>query len=693
MSRIIKLYDVGVMMITTGKNKFLFPLICGLCFTFVLAALDSHGASRPRNRGILLSVESEGTQNVHYSILKGTHLYIPKGTSPHHMVKPGPFSLKVSGILRVPIRAEYAFSLHASPGVQFVFESEILLETTGSENHVQTEMKQLDKGYMEFEILMTGDSTKRDHFFRLNWGDVETPMAPFAYRSMGFNIASADKKILQEHESALLGKSLFFENRCFKCHTDNTVDYDASGDWLLDAPAFHGIGSRREAGFMAAWIHDPKAVRSSASMPKVFHGEQSEENAQAIAAYLSTLKDDSQYTESTQAESQLGSQVFDKLLCSSCHEKPGGDSIHIDEDLPRFSLNHVSGKYSPGALEAFLKNPSKHYSSIRMPDFGLSDKEAGNLAAFLISAKEQKSFAGFPVNDDLISKGKKLISSSGCMSCHTGPDKNTFMTPSISKLANLGSGCLDPNQGNSEVSIRYSLDDDDKEALASFIKSSNQSLYTRVPYAEIHRRMDHLQCAHCHGEHDGFPSLDLMTGKLNPSWASKFISGKAGYKSRPWLESRMPSFEFYAENVAQGMASAGGFSPHSNNEFVVDSEKAEIGRKLVSTGEGFACNTCHDVGINKATAVFEAPGINLAYSGDRLQQEFYTRWLLHPLKVDRNSKMPVYFDKGKSPLDKYFEGDAYKQVEAVWHYLKLGEQMPAPESPKKETAEPEEEFE
>ena len=41
--------------------------------------------------------------------------------------------------------------------------------------------------------------------------------------------------------------------------------------------------------------------------------------------------------------------------------------------------------------------------------------------------------------------------------------------------------------------------------------------------------------------------------------------------------------------------------------------------------------------------------------------------------------MPVYFDEeGKSPLTDVLGGDADRQLEAVWQYLRLGDQMPPP---------------
>ena len=80
-----------------------------------------------------------------------------------------------------------------------------------------------------------------------------------------------------------------------------------------------------------------------------------------------------------------------------------------------------------------------------------------------------------------------------------------------------------------------------------------------------------------------------------------------------------------------------------------------------------------------AMQVFESNGVNLAYTGARLQKSYYRRWVRNPLRIDPATKMPVYFDaEGKSPLTDYYNGEAAKQIEAVWQYIRLGEKMPSP---------------
>lgn len=675
-------------------------MLFGMCFPY----FDVDAASRPRNRGVLVKVENLESGAIAYTTVKGPQIAVPKGTSPHPNFTPGKFKLSLTGILRVPIRADYRFAMTSSGDAVFTFDGKPLLKTSSDATSADSPLSQYNKGYFDFEITISGDSSQHDTFVRVVWGDVETPLAPFAYRSIGFNASSALRNEVNQQSLILDGHHQFQQMRCYECHTD-TNTREKFGFTDLDAPSFDGIGNRRTTGWFAAWIKDPSAIRDNTRMPRIFHGKTSDENAEAIAAYLGSLDADQPDNGNGNGESlspgdaQTGSAIFDKLLCSSCHEKPGGDTIHIDEDLSRMSLTHLNAKFKIGALRQFLLNPSEHYESIRMPDFRLSEEEASHLTAFLRGTNQVVSFKGVASSGEKIQLGAKLVSESGCMACHDGPSENVLTSPGIQTIVqgDFDNHCLSESAPESGMSVHYQLEDDVRESLVAYLTSVKQEEFVQgqSPYASIDRVTDNLQCANCHGAHDGFPSLDLMAGKLNPHWAESFIDGKIDYKTRPWLESRMPGFSYYAKEVAHGMAAAGGILPveQTQTEFKVDGSLADAGRQLVSATGGFACVTCHDVGDFKATAVFEAPGINLAFSGDRLDEEWYTRWLLHPLKVDSNSKMPVYFDKGKSALTQYFDGDAYKQVEAIWHYLKMGSEMPAPNTSPADTGSAEEEFE
>ena len=140
----------------------------------------------------------------------------------------------------------------------------------------------------------------------------------------------------------------------------------------------------------------------------------------------------------------------------------------------------------------------------------------------------------------------------------------------------------------------------------------------------------------------------------------------------------MPAFPQYAVHLASGLAMQHGLPAVTPPEPPVDKEAAAIGLKLVGKDGGFSCISCHAVGPMKATEVFEGEGNDFMRSAERLQRSFFHRWLLDPLLIDPSTKMPDYFEGFSSPFTDIYEGDARKQIEAIWQYLQLGEKMPLP---------------
>jgi hypothetical protein len=130
--------------------------------------------------------------------------------------------------------------------------------------------------------------------------------------------------------------------------------------------------------------------------------------------------------------------------------------------------------------------------------------------------------------------------------------------------------------------------------------------------------------------------------------------------------------------LAQGLAAQHGFPPRTPAGPEVDAALAKLGQQLVGKDGGFSCVSCHGVGAMEALEVFESEGINLAHSAERLLPQYYRRWMRSPLSIDDQTKMPTYFEDGKSPLTEILDGDAEKQITALWEYLRLGEKMPPP---------------
>lgn len=602
--------------------------------------------------------------------------YLPAGQPPTPFLPAGKVSAVWDGFINADLRGDFFFRAELSGTLKLEVNGAVALEAGGDgrQPSAPTKAVRLNKGANALKATFTSPA-QGDAFVRLEWSEKAVLWEPVPLTML----THGDNAGLAQADKLRLGRQLFVEHRCAKCHAGPATGMP---ELAPDAPDFEDIGSRRSRAWMTKWILDPKAQRVAAHMPKIFHGAKAGERAAAVAAWLASLQAG---TKAPAAESgaeliSAGRTLAEKLHCAGCHNLPEAGAA----DAVKISLKHVREKFPPGQLAAFVQKPDAHYGWTRMPRFNLSNDEARQLAAWLNSAADAPPEITAPGDAAVIELGKKLAQTSGCLNCHTAKLDNQFKARPLTELAaaKWQEGCLAAAPKENATAPQFTFTGPEREALQAFAATDRASLTRHVPVEFAERQTRALNCAACHGQLEGFPALPILGGKLRPEWTRKFIAGELAYKPRHWLEHRMPAFPRYAEALAQGLALAHGLPPVTPAEPPADPALAKIGQKLVSNDGGFSCISCHSVGEQKATQVFESEGLNLAYPAERLQKSYFLRWVQNPLRVEPATKMPVYFDEeGKSPLADVLEGSAAKQIDAVWQYLRAGEKIQPPAAP------------
>jgi cytochrome c1 len=629
-----------------------------------LGERPSPAQNPPAQPGLVATFSAPGAAPADTVVMPAVALYVGAGQAASPWLAPGPFTVVWEGLVSVDLRGDYQFAAEVNGRLKVEINGATVLES-GDASGKPSDKVRLNKGANLFKATYTAPASG-DAFVRLQW--IPRNLFPQPIPASAFT----HQPVPQIQQAALrhLGRELVLEHRCTKCHL---VGEAAQGpvELAMDAPTFHGIGSRRGAAWLARWIADPAAQRATARMPQMFHGPDAAADAAAIAAYLATLTEDAQLPSAQESPDLVatGAELAAKLHCAACHSIPGEKP-----DPARPALKHVKEKFPPGALAAFLQKPEAHFAWTRMPNFQLTAAEAAALAAWLDA--DAAAPAAAPAGD--LARGRELVQTTGCLNCHAGPGENKFSAKPLAELA-AGSwtgGCLaDKPAGRAPF---FGFTAAEREALQAFAAADRAALTRHVPAEFAGRQTRVLNCRECHGKFDGFPQLEHLGGKLRPEWTTRLLAGALPYKPRPWIESRMPAFASRAAALAAGLAAQHGFPPVTPAEPPVDMKEAQLGQRLVSSDGGFSCIACHAVGEFGATQVFESAGINLARAAERLLPSFYVRWMLNPQFVDPQTKMPVYFDAGQSPLADVHGGDALKQIHALWQYFRLGEKMPPP---------------
>ena len=634
-------------------------------------------------------------------------LYVPAASPASEFLPPGPFRATFSGDLNLKLRTYVRFWAEGRGQLTLSINGATVLQFTG-DDWLKSPSKEvrLNKGKNHllaiYQSPSAGDASLRIFWSAKSFLPEPLPPALLSHGSADQNLSRSDQ--LRQ------GQTLFAQLRCIRCHADAklTAAVDAMPELKRDAPALADIGARLNRDWLVAWINNPRSLRPTAHMPRLFKSTGADPRARDIAAYLASLSG-AEAKNLPPGDAEAGGRIYANLDCIGCHTPPDAA-----EDSTRVSHKYLLAKFKPAALRQYLLDPEAHFQWNPMPNFHLSAGEAADLSAFLLAGgtKLEPAGTGDPA------KGKLLLASSGCLNCHQLSDeKSTLSATPLAQLsiASLSKGCLSPSDDHG-AAPDFALTQQQRPALVAFLSTDRSALARTCPPEFAQRQIAELRCIACHardadesllaqsldaevqslrqkypnpppgaGElfaaEQRLPSLTWAGEKLRPEWMARFIAGQIDYKPRYFLHARMPGFGVRGNLLAEGLAEQHGCPPALPPIPKPDPQLAEEGRKLCSKvpNVGFSCVQCHAVADVPPFAPFEAPSMNFQYVSQRLRHDYYLRWMHDPLRIDPASKMPRFDDAdGKTGLGA-FGNDATAQFEAIWQYLLEGPQIRPPQ--------------
>lgn len=653
-------------------------------FPFFLLTILTYSFAEETRTGLILTLEDKnGTTDQHSTSLAA--LYVESDESASPFLEHGPFTATWSGYLSLEKRSRLYFSFSGNGDAQLKIDDDLLHQETAQLGKTESANHRLSSGLRKFELTYKSPKSGPAQF-RLYWRGRD-----FARETVPAKVFRSTFKHL-EGDKLRAGRTLFADSGCIHCHKEEAIKpTSAMPELLHKAPNFHGIGSRLNKEWMVSWIENPKAHRATARMPQMLHGEEATV-ARDIAQWLSDQKGKLQAPLQASSSSSVenGKKLFHQLGCLGCHDTDENSGVSQKQHF-LLSLDSVGNKFQKGAIRDFLINPGKHYPWIRMPDFSLSTLEATQLEHYLRTISKSNHLQS-PAGNSI--HGLDAAKQKGCFNCHSDEIQLHLDAPQLSSL-NPSEGCLSEQKGQHP---QYDFSPEEKILISKFIKTAKNSLQKKSLREFATRQTSSLQCASCHssagqqsylsalsdhslssgvarteaesaGKKKGPPDLNLIGEKLRSDWMTKLFKDELSYKPRPWIKMKMPAFPSRAELLAKGLAYSQGFpaiilKPEFNDQ------RSQVGQKLVSTDGGFACIACHAVGTKPALAPFEGQGLNFSYSRERLNHEYYLRWMLNPQRISPQSIMPRYSDdEGLSTLSDILEGNATDQFNAIWSYL------------------------
>ncbi|MBX3745122.1 MAG: c-type cytochrome [Verrucomicrobiae bacterium] len=620
------------------------------------------GADGP---GLLLELSAGSDRDLR--VASNVWLRVAPGATPSPWLAPGPFQAVWSGSLVLDLRGTYRFQAEVLGDFTLELNGTTVLSAPDASGPTPwSEPVRLRQGPNTLRATFARTDAVTEARLRLSWQGRGVTPGPIPTTALLPPELPVDFERL---ERIRRGRAVFLDRRCGQCHEPD-VNRPVP-ELTLPGPTFQDIGNRRSEAWMARWIAGASLERPGATMPRLVHGPEGDAEARAMAAWLASLREGPPPM-ARPGNAAVGQTLFKELRCDGCHSVPQGPT-----DLSLIALDDVATRFEPGALAGFLMRPEAHHRGTRMPNFGLSEAEADHLAAWLMNGAGPGRGAVPSADPALRERGRTLVQTRGCLACHEAAIINSYRAPALSALHadSWNRGCLADDDGGPRGNRApiHALTAGERDALRAWATTDRASLGRHVPDEHAVRWIETLRCGACHDQGGGIPNLVHTGEKLRPEWVRELLAGEVAHPARPWLATRMPAFPAYAKGLAEGMAARHGLPPVSPVEPPPDPDAAEVGRRLVTSEAGFSCVSCHAIGSQAPTAVFDAYGIDFARSAARLLPDFFVRWMLDPLAIDPVTTMPKYFDEhGDSPLGDVYGGDGPRTIRALWEYLRLG---------------------
>lgn len=481
------------------------------------------------------------------------------------------------------------------------------------------------------------------------------------------------------------GRLLIGELRCAACHEGMDADN------LKQAPDLAHVGSRLTADFVRRFIANPAVAQPGTTMPDVLVGlssEQRDEAVESITAYLMALQSEpSGDLPVVKPDMEAGRRVFHTVGCVACHSPRDetGKEVFRDGVIP---LDHVPGKFQPGALAAFLREPLKIRPSGRMPDLKLTRDEAAVLAVFLEGNTLDRR-DNPPLDAARIEAGRRAFQQFNCTACHQ-PESEKLPPPMMGPVLgalDFSRGCLSADPG---AAPNFHLSASQRQA----IRQALEAPVVPLPAADrLNLHLTRLNCIACHSrddhggvrpELDGYfrtteeslgdqaripPPLTLVGAKLRPEWLRGVLHD--GLTVRPYMLTRMPLFgEAGLAGLAELFEEVDVLPPKElpAPDQESDREVRDAALKLLGD-QGLACISCHNYN-GKESPGFK--GLDLMTSHQRLQPAWFYKFMISPATYRPGIIMPTYWPDGQAVQTEVLGGDTDRQLAALWHKFSLG---------------------
>jgi mono/diheme cytochrome c family protein len=384
-----------------------------------------------------------------------------------------------------------------------------------------------------------------------------------------------------------------------------------------------------------------------------------------------------------------------------------GEDVIVNDGIHPHTVKGDQRRLSKGVhrirVEYFEKGGEESLT-VEVEGPGLPRQPLASIVTVTEEAPEAEAGAeAFVLNEQLVAKGRNVFAARGCANCHQLKRNGQAVEPTtqakpLAGLTNLDGGCL------SDVATAgipgFGLSDDQKAALKLAISTARTGTRSvSSSKAVLAESMSRFNCYACHvrdqaggvvearstffnttmqemGDEGRLPPhLDGVGDKLTENYLRDTLNN--GANDRPYMLTTMP--QFGGGNVGHLLTAFRESDLKTEAKIadadLPDSKLKAIGRQLVGE-KGLSCIKCHTFGQFKATGI---QSIDLQLMSRRLREDWFFRYMANPQAYRPGTRMPAPWPFGQATIRDVLDGNAEKQMRAVWLYLTDGDKAGVPD--------------
>ncbi len=236
----------------------------------------------------------------------------------------------------------------------------------------------------------------------------EAPMYSMKNVEAGCLSCHYEETLIAGADQLNLGLNLVERSGCFGCHVIEKYE-----DKRRVGPDLNQIASKLNKDWAMRWINNPKSFRHNTWMPRFFgqsnnsdteYVKRTDQEIQAIVHYL--FGNSSAFEMNSVERNGVatnGEELVASLGCFGCHRMES-EEIERETSLQTLRRDHgpnligVGSKTTEKWVYNWLKNPEAYFPETKMPNLRLTDQEAADITAYLLTLN-QEGFMDTPFPD------------------------------------------------------------------------------------------------------------------------------------------------------------------------------------------------------------------------------------------------------------------------------------------------------